>query len=397
MFTNGLYLQSFVVLCFLALGIGLVLKIFKQPSVVAYILTGLAVSMLGAGATENSVIITELGNLGVVLLLFFVGTEISLPELIKKWRVAILGTLLQIALSVGLVYIIGYIFNWPAARSILLGFVVSLSSTAVVLNILERMNTLHSKLGSDVVSILLVQDIAVVPMLIFISTMNTAAVNTNELVLQLTGFGFILVFLIWLIKKKEITLPFEKKIKGDHELQILAAFVLCFGFALLTTFFSLSPALGAFLAGMLVSSAKETAWMHDSLHSFKVLFVALFFVSIGMLIDLNFVIRNFTSVIALVLLIFIAKTIVNALVFRWLGEPWRYSFYASSLTSQIGEFSFILAAVGLEVAVIADFEYKLAVSVIAISLLISPIWINLFSRHISNISEKPHPIKRHGP
>ena len=156
---------------------------------------------------------------------------------------------------------------------------------------------------------------------------------------------------------------------------MFVAVLVCLGFALITGLFDLSTALGAFLGGMLVGVAKETGWVHHRLEPFRVVFVAVFFVSIGMLVDLGFVIEHWAFVAALLLSVLVINTGVNAVMFRMLGDTWRHSILAGAVLAQIGEFSFVLAAVGERTNLITEFAYQVTISVIALSLLFSPAWI----------------------
>ncbi len=375
------YLVTFVLVSFMALIISILLNRFlKQPSLIAYIITGLVIGSYGVGLVSDQGLISQLGNLGLVLLLFFVGMEIRLSQIISNWRVAIIGTLFQVIISTGLVGFLGAMLNWPLSTTVLLGFVISLSSTAVIVKIFERMGGMGTKVGRDVLSILLVQDLAVIPMLIIINVLGNAPINFGNMLLQLIGFALVLVFIYWVMKRKEkMDIPL-KMIKNDFEFQLLAAFVICFGLALVTEFFQLSAALGAFIAGIFLGSLKETRWATESLKSFKVLFLAFFFVSIGLLIDVDFVVANMLQIFSLVFFVLLTNTFINAAIFKFLGKTWRYSLYTGSLLAQIGEFSFLLAAVGLKNGIILEGVYKMTIAVIAISLAISPIWINIFSR-----------------
>ncbi|MCF7861091.1 cation:proton antiporter [Candidatus Woesearchaeota archaeon] len=372
-------LISFVIIVFVALFIGAILRIMKQPSVIAYIITGLILGPFGFGLIKDTNLISNLGNFGVVLLLFFAGMEMSLSKLISKWRIAILGTIFQILISVGVVYVLGYFLDWTFGRILLIGFVISLSSTAVVLKILDMKNETKTQTGQEAISILLVQDVAIIPMIMLVSVMGGDGIDYHILTLQLIGSILAIAFVIWMVRKNEIKLPFGEKFKGDSELQVLAAFVICFGIALISGLFQLSTALGAFIAGLFLSCAKETEWVHHSLQSFKVLFLALFFISIGMLIDMRFLFKNVIPLTILLLLVFFVNTLINALIFRWNGSSWRQSLYGGSILSQIGEFSFILAAIGLGVNLITDFGYQMTMALIALSLMISPFWIRFFS------------------
>lgn len=144
--------------------------------------------------------------------------------------------------------------------------------------------------------------------------------------------------------------------------------------------FHLSTALGAFVGGILIGSTRDTSWFRDNLEPFRVLFLALFFVSVGLLIDLGFLADYWWQIGLLVLIVLVANTLVNAGILRMLGESVPDSLYAGAMLAQVGEFSFLLAAVGLKSNIISDFGYQLAVVVIAISLLLSPAWISLFHR-----------------
>ena len=169
-------------------------------------------------------------------------------------------------------------------------------------------------------------------------------------------------------------------------MQVFAALIICFGLAALTGLFGLSTALGAFVGGMLVGSAQQTQWVHHSLNPLRVVFVALFFVSIGTLLNLDFLIANWQLIGILVIAVFVTNSFLNALILRSLGETWKDSLYAGVLLSQIGEFSFVLAAVGFEAALISDYGYHLTIAIIAITLIVSPSWIATM-RYILNLSE----------
>jgi CPA2 family monovalent cation:H+ antiporter-2 len=357
------------------LAVGLLTHKLKQPYVVAYMIVGVIIGPFGLAFIEDKLDLTKIGSIGVLLMMFFIGMEISLPRLVANWRVAVIGTLLQIMLSVIVLYGLGYWFNWPFEQSVLMGFVISLSSTAVVIKILQEWKETNTAVGRDVIGILLIQDLAIVPMLIAINFLGGEVLSFTEIILQIAGGLAIISLLTWLVVKREFKMPFGKFLRKDTELQVFTAFMLCFGLAFITGIFNLSAALGAFIAGILISVAKETTWVYKRLEPFYVVFVAFFFVSIGMLVDLNFLYDNFILAIILVSLSVLLNTAVNAFIMRFLGESWGNSLYGAALLSQIGEFSFILAAVGIQTAIITEFSYQMTIVVISLSLLISPLWI----------------------
>jgi CPA2 family monovalent cation:H+ antiporter-2 len=358
--------------------ISLILKKIKQPLVVAYIIAGLVIGPYGFSLLTDINTINLLGNIGVIILLFFIGMEVNLKKLISNWKVAVIGTFFQIILSLLFVYLFSFWLDWGIERIIFLGFAISLSSTAVVLKILKEYNELDSKTGQNVLSILLVQDVAIVPMLIILSFLGGQDVSSSGIFLQIAGAILIISFVIWLIRKETIKLPFANIIKKDHELQVFWSLVLCFGFAFVTGLFGLSTALGAFIAGIVLSSAKETKWVIENLHSFYIILVALFFVSIGMLLDLHFILENYVEILMLVIGVFFTNTFINAIILRFLKNSWQDSLYGGALLSEMGEFSFVLGAVALNLGIITLFAYNMTISVIALSLLFSPLWIILF-------------------
>lgn len=358
--------------------LGLVLQIARQPQLVGYILTGVLIGPGVLGLVTDQAVIEHLGAIGVTLLLFFIGMEVSPHQMARGWRIAVFGTLFQVLVSVGCTWLLGYWLDWSVARIVLLGFVISLSSTAVVLKLLKDRGELDSKAGENVLLILLAQDLAVIPMLIIVSLLAGSRPDALELGKQVIGGGLIIALAVWAVAREPIRLPFIRHLREDHELQVFAALLLCFGLAFITGMLGLSAALGSFVAGILVASAKETHWVHHALQPMRVVFVALLFVSIGMLIDVRFFAGHWWQIMALVLAVLVTNTFINGGILRLLGDDWRTSLYSGALLSQIGEFSFVLASAGLQAAIITDYGYQLTIAVISLSLVASPVWIHLF-------------------
>lgn len=370
-------LSKFVILSMIIIVVGFVLQVFKQPSIVTYLIVGVLVGPFGFKLITDEILITNLGSLGLVLLLFFVGMEIHLPSLVTNWKVSIIGTSIQIVVSVIIVWLLGNFFNWKINQVVMLGFIISLSSTAVIVKLLQERNELFTEVGQNVLGVLITQDILIVPMLIIMGYLGGNNPEITEIIKQVIGGVLIIGIIVYILVKKEVKLPFMKYISKDHEVQVFVAFTLCFGFSILTALFGLSSALGAFIAGIVLSSTKSTQWVHNSLHAFKIMFVALFFVSVGMLIDLHFLKKNALIIGSLVLIVLIVNNTINVLIMRIFSKDWKISFYAGALLSQIGEFSFILGSTGYYSGIIKIYDYQLIISTIALTLFISPMWINL--------------------
>ena len=365
---------------FFILLIGIVLKKFQQPFIFAYLLAGMALGPQGFGLISDPSTLSRLGALGVDLLLFLVGLEISLPRFVSNWRITVAGTLFQILASIFCVFMISLFVSWPLPRIILLGFVISLSSTAVVLKILKDEAQLETQVGQNITGILLAQDLAFIPMLMIISLLGEGPKDSSQIFLQLlgtSGIGFTL-FIVW--KKGKITSPLRYLGQMDREMQVFAALGLCFGLALMTSFLGLSTALGAFIAGILLAETKETKWAQDSLNSFQVVFLGFFFVSVGMLVDLHFIWKHLLNISLLVLAVIFTNTFINAVILYFSDSHWKRSLYGGALLSQIGEFSFVLVAVGLQQGIISNFSYQMTIALISLSILFCTFWVGTIKK-----------------
>lgn len=374
-----------IVVCILALVVivfSTLLRKFNQTYIIGYILAGIVLGEHGFEVVKDKDSIFILGELGVILLLFFIGMEINLVDFVKRWKVAVIGTFAQIVFSVLFVLLIGHLIGWNFARSVVLGFVIALSSSAVVIKLLQDKNLIDTKVGKNVLSVLLAQDVALVPLLIIISQLGGKEQSTQSVVLMIVGAILIISILIYIYIKGKISLPLFHKIERDHELQVFMAIFLCFGGALATILFGLSGALGAFVGGMIINAAKEADWIHDTLHSFRVLFVSFFFISVGLQIDLNFLAENISTISMVLLLVYLTNHLLNSLILRIFSCTWREALLGGALLAQIGELSFLLISTALSLEIIEEYSYKFTISLISLTLIISPFWIALTEKLI---------------
>lgn len=361
--------------------IGSVLRWFRQPYVVAYLLGGIALGPSGFGFFSDIVFLNQLGDFGLIFLLFFVGMELSMSDLISRWKITVLGVVVQAALSVAVVIFIGSVIDWPLSRCVLLGFVICISSTAIVFKILQDWNALDSPVGKCVAGITIAQDIAVIPMILILQLFAESDRSEGASIwLRLLGGVIFVVIIFWSAVGRSIRLPFGERIRKDHEMQVFVALGICFGFSALSATLGLSTAMGAFVGGIFIASARETVWVKTNLDSFRVVFLSLFFMSIGAMIDLKFVSENWIYIAMLALTVLVVNTGINYGTLRLLGRSSRESWLAAAMLAQIGEFAFALAALGFTDGLIAGFGYRLAIAVIAVTLLVSPAWISLIRR-----------------
>ncbi|MGQ4005069.1 cation:proton antiporter [Francisellaceae bacterium CB300] len=381
------------VFVFVMLGIlifTMIIKKLKQPYVIAYLLTGILLGPYGLNLIEDGHNMERLGEIGVILLLFFAGMEISPRKFAENWKVPTIGTILQIMVTCLIVSIIGAYFEWPVAKIVLFGAAISLSSTAVVLKLLHDSGSMKTRLGQNVLGVLLVQDLAVVPMLIIIGLLGGNKPDMSEILVQVAGGVLVVSIAAVMAIKKNIKLKFMSALGKDEEMRVFAALVICFGMAALTGYLQLSSALGAFVGGMIVATVEETEWVGHSLSTVKTIFMALFFISIGMLINLKLVWLYFFDFATLLLLIFLINTTINTLVFRALRQRRDEALIGGAMLSQVGEFSFVLITMGYTLHILNDKTYQFSISLISLSLLLSPLWISLVNLYIRKFLSNTH-------
>lgn len=367
---------SLVVLSGVATFVIAVLHVLRQPTPVAYIVTGVLLGPFVLGIMQDLEMVQHLGELGLALLLFFVGMEMQLSHFFRSWRLVVFGPLLQVVFSVLAMLVVRMFTDWSVSQSVLTGFVLSLSSTAVLLKYLDGQGIAHSKMGREITGILVMQDILVIPMVLFIGWMGKHNADSTGWLYQTIGLA-VLLSAVFLVPSggKKILARIERMFPGDHELHIFLGLFVCFGFGLFSSALGLSSGLGAFVAGMLVSRMGGAEWAGKRLHSFHAFFLALFFVSVGMLIDVPYLLQHVGLVFGLTMLAFLGNTGINAILFRVFGESWKTALFGGAMLAQIGELAFLLVSAGLSEGMLAWEGYQLAVLVISLTLVLSPVWI----------------------
>lgn len=379
----GSEIRIYLIISLVILILSFILKKIHQPYIIAYMLAGIVLGPYGMKMVTNIEQVQSVGEIGLIILMFFVGMEISLPKFLSKWRIAILGTGLQIIMSLLICIGLEFIFDWPMTQAIFFGFIIALSSSAVVIKYLHDKNKLDTSVGQNVLIILVTQDILFVPILILLANITGDGVPREQVIRQIAGGLLLLSIILYVLWKNEIKLPFAKQLEGDFELQVFAGLLLCFGMAFFTDFFGLSAALGAFVGGIVVHASTSTQWFHSSLHPFRVVLVSVFFISIGILIDLDYFLHNWKIVTALVLAVFTTNHGINMLSLKALGNNWWQSFYGGGLLAQIGELSFIIASVGRANGVLTGDHYNLTIITISVTIFLSPLWIGFSKKIIS--------------
>ncbi|MFO1152896.1 MAG: cation:proton antiporter [Rhodospirillales bacterium] len=355
---------------------GLVLTRLRQPAIVGYILAGIALGGDGFGLIQKTEQINTLAELGVIMLVFLIGMELSLRTFVSVLRIAVPCTLLQIAASVGFAVGLAFLAGKSWQTGIVFGFIISLSSTAVAIKMLADLGELRTDVGRVTVGVLIAQDLAVVPMLIVINALKIRGGGLDQVVLlKLVGAVLVIIAFIWFLSRRHrLVLPTHRWLKGQSDLIPLAAVAFCFSAAAASGAAGLSTAFGAFLAGLLIGNSTDRAVAVRATLPIQSILMVVFFLSVGLLLDLDYLEKFFLTVIGWLALIVVVKTIINIAVLHLLGEPWDRAFPAGVIMGQIGEFSFVLCTVGAASGLLTRDDKRLAIAVIALSLLVSPLW-----------------------
>lgn len=359
-----------------ALLLGLLLQRIRQPAIVGYIAAGVLLGPSGFGLIADRGPVQVLAELGVLMLLFIVGMELSLRGFRRVMRVALLGAGAQIVISVVVMLGLSSLFDYSLKTAILLGFVVALSSTAVAIKLLEDIGELRSDVGRTAVGVLIAQDLAVVPMLLLIGGMaDGSGIELSALFKLAVALGLLVVMIIVLTRRERVGVPFARAVEGNVELMAITGLAYCFGGALLSAALGMSAAYGAFLAGLWIGNSNARTSILGATLPIQSVLLMVFFLSIGLLLDLQYIWQHLGEVLTLLALVTLFKTAMNVVVLRALGEPWQRAWLAGVVIGQVGEFSFIIVSVGLAAGLIGYDDSRLLVSVIALSLILSPFWL----------------------
>lgn len=374
-------LQDIVVLLVFSVVVVLLLQRLRLPSVLGFLLTGIIIGPFGFSFIENPEQIEILSEIGVILLMFVIGMELSIKQLASMKKTVFLGGFMQVGLSIILTAIIFYFFGFSWNEAVFIGFLFSLSSTAIVLKILYDRNELTAPQGRMALGILIFQDLIVVPMMLVTPIMAGNSANVfNEvlflilksaLVLVLTYIGakYIVPRVMYLIAKTK-----------SKELFLLATITLCFTVALLTASAGLSLAFGAFLAGLIISESDFSHQATSTILPFRELFISFFFISIGMLLDLDFFLKNTWMILLMVLIVFILKGGLVSLTALALNYPLRTVLLTGMALFQVGEFAFILSRIGIENGLLSPQMNQYFLSVSVFTMLLTPFVFMLSGR-----------------
>ncbi|MDX2061974.1 MAG: cation:proton antiporter [Bacteroidia bacterium] len=342
----------------------LVVRVFKRlgfPVVIAYLVTGILISPNHWDWTGSMAEAEQFAEVGVILLLFTVGLEFSVKNLWKIRHLVLLGGALQMLFTVALAALFGLLFGFTLVETINYGFLLSLSSTAIVIKLLQERYQMASEHGKILLGVLLFQDIAVVPLLLAQPLLAgqggdaPLATQVGLLLLKLGGLGVV----AWLAARYVLPrLLFQVMQIKSQEVFLLATISLVGFITALTSELGLSLALGAFIAGLIISETDYNRLAISCMLPFRYVFLSFFFISLGMLVDLRFLWEDPVRLIGTVFYIVALKALAAFLAVRLLRVPARTAIVVGLGMAQVGEFAFVMAGASLEYGLLRTFWYQ---------------------------------------
>ena len=375
---TSLIILNIAILLAAALAMGMLFQRLKQSVITAYLLIGVLAGPFGLGFITEAKQINILAEVGVILLMFTLGLTFSPKKIIRLGTKALGGGSLQIILTLGATLAVTSLLDWDTYSGIYLGCLIALSSTAIVIKVLMDHAMLHTLHGRIIVSILLIQDLSVIPMVTILPVIQGSA--GSVVVPLLIALGKAAVFLTALVLFSWKIVPRMLHwiaSSGSRELFLLAVIALCLGTAALSDQFGLSFALGAFIAGIVIGGSEYSHQILADVMPLRSGFLCLFFVSIGMLFDPLFIVRRPLDVLFLVTAILVGKFIIAAVACLIVKYPLRTALLIGIGLAQIGEFSFILVKLGLDQGLISEYLYTLTISAAIITMLVAPLLIKI--------------------
>lgn len=366
-----------------ALVVLLIGRKFRIPFIIAYFVTGIIVGPSGFGLiTEEAVAV--LAEFGVILLMFTIGLEISLKNLLKMKKIVLIGGILQLFLTAGAVWGILTALGFSSNVALFIGFLLAPSSTAIIMDLYQKSGEMDKKHGKTALCILIFQDLTVVPVMLIVPFLaGTGADNlVGSLVSLIFGLGIMVVVLvaaIYLVPK----LMRHVALTRSTELFVTSVVVICFGIAWLLSLNGVSLALGAFLAGIAISGSDYSHEVVGQIMPLRDILTGIFFISIGMMLDLSYLFSHIFIIIGLALALIIGKFALNFISVKALGIATGTAILAGAGLAQVGEFAFVLGSTGMSTGILTEDIYQVFLSISIITMAATPFIVQLVPKIVN--------------
>lgn len=353
----------------------LLFKKIKQPLVLGYILAGLLVGphidFFPTVVDKKSIDIWA--EIGVIFLLFSLGLEFSFKKLVKVGGSASITAIVEVVFMLLIGFVAGKMMGWSTMDSVFLGGILSVSSTTIIIRAFEELGVKHKKFAGLVFGVLIVEDLVAILLLVLLTTLAVSQQFEGAMMMEsILKLGFFLI--LWFIGGIFLVPTFLKATKKlmNDETMLVVSIALCLGMVLLAVKVGFSPALGAFIMGSILAETTQAERIEHLVKSVKDLFAAIFFVSVGMLIDPNILVAYAVPILVITLATILGKFLSSGMGALISGQPLKTSVQTGLSLAQIGEFSFIIATLGVTLNVTSNFLYPIAVAVSAITTFTTP-------------------------
>ncbi len=369
-------IRDVVIILLVSVPIVYVFNKFKIPSIAGFLIAGILIGPFGFRLITEMENIEILAEIGVILLLFAIGLEISLQKLIQMKRLLIIAGGLQVGMTILIAGLFFYLIGIPLNQGIFFGMLLSLSSTAIVLKLLDEKKELEAPHGRIGVGMLVFQDIAIVPMILFVPLLGVAGDVRIEMIglqiiVSVIAITVIVVFARYFIPK----IIYQMDRLRIREVFTIGTLLLILGTAYLTEAAGLSFALGAFIAGLMISESEYSHQVFADIIPLKDAFISVFFVSIGLLLNVQLLLDVPMQIIGLVIGIIVVKCGIVVAVIKFMKFPMRTAIITGLSLAQIGEFSFVLASVGLANNVLTTEHYHAFLASSIFTMMLTPLLV----------------------
>ncbi len=368
-------------LIFISAGIiTLIFRTLKQPLVLGYIVAGFLISphfdLFPTVIDEENVKVWS--EIGVIFLLFALGLEFSFKKLLKVGGSAAITAITEVVTMLCVGFVVGHLLGWTTLESVFLGGMLAMSSTTIIIKAFDDLGLRNQKFTNIVFGTLVVEDIVGILMMVLLSTIAVSqTVDGGDMILSLLELGFFLIicFLVGIYVLPTFFRKFRKSM--NNETLLVISIGLCFGLVVLATHFKFSAALGAFLMGSILAETIEGEHIEHLTKNIKDLFGAVFFVSVGMMVNPSILGEYWVPILVLTLVTIFGKSFFSTIGVLLSGQPLRVSLQSGFSLAQIGEFAFIIATLGYSHKVMSEFIYPVIVTISVITTFTTPYFIRL--------------------
>ena len=369
----------------------LIFKRLKQPLVLGYIVAGFLVSphMPYTASVLDTENVHLWADIGVMFLLFSLGLDFSFKKILKMGASPIISTITIIFCMSMLGVLVGHAFGWPRMDYIFLGGMLAMSSTTIIYKAFDDLGLRQQQFAGLVMSVLILEDILAIVMMVMLSAIASGNnPDGGQMLGSLVKIGFFLV--LWLVVGIFAIPLFLRRVRKliNDEVMLIVALGMCCAMAVFSTKVGFSSAFGAFIMGSILAETVEAEHIEKLVEPVKNLFGAIFFVSVGMLVDPNIIMEYALPIMALVLTILVGQGIFGSISFMLGGESLKSAMRCGFSMAQIGEFSFIIASLGLSLGVISDFLYPVVVAVSVITTFLTPYMIRLATPAYTHLEKR---------